>query len=157
VSWLEPHEAIALFAAADEIDREFGLFLRFLCATGMRLGEALRIKIGDVDLSRQAIYLSMTKNGEPRSVYLPPQLVVELANHPRGLDRPKHKRLVRFHASGRLREKFAVAKAEVGLKFSRRQGGFHIFCHTYATWAHGKGLDNYGLVRTGRWKDPPTI
>jgi hypothetical protein len=42
-----------------------------------------------------------------------------------------------------------------GLKFPRRQCGFHLFCHTYATWMHRyNGLDNYGLARTGRWKDP---
>jgi hypothetical protein len=35
------------------------------------------------------------------------------------------------------------------------QRGFHLFCHTYATWMvrYGK-LDNYELARTGRWKDP---
>src|SRR5262249_28048065 len=36
-SWLEPDQAFAVFDAADEIDLEFGLFLRTLCYTGMRL------------------------------------------------------------------------------------------------------------------------
>ena len=41
-----------------------------------------------------------------------------------------------------------------GLKFPRRQDGFHLFCHTYGTWMHRYGdLDTYGLMRTGRWKD----
>jgi integrase len=154
ISWLEPEQAIALFAAADTIAAEFGLFLRLLCATGMRLGEALAIKVGDVDLGHQTIYLPETKNGEPRSVYLPPQLVAVLANHPRGLDRPKQQRLIRYHAGGRLRDMLKEAMAKAGLSFPRRQRGFHLFCHTYATWAHRGGLDNFGLVRTGRWKDP---
>jgi integrase len=50
VSWLEPEQAFALFAAADTRDAEFGMFLRLLCYTGMRLGEALAIKIGQVNL-----------------------------------------------------------------------------------------------------------
>jgi hypothetical protein len=38
---------------------------------------------------------------------------------------------------------------------SRRQGGFHLFCHTYGTWTrHYGNLDTVGLTRTGRWKDP---
>jgi hypothetical protein len=32
-----------------------------------------------------------------------------------------------------------------GLKFPRRQGGFHLFCHTYGTWmTRYGGLDTYG-------------
>ena len=39
--------------------------------------------------------------------------------------------------------------------FPRRQGGFHIFCHTYGSWMHRFGeLDTHGLTRTGRWADP---
>jgi len=42
-----------------------------------------------------------------------------------------------------------------GLSFPRRQGGFHLFCHTYGTWMHRFGeLDTFGLTRTARWKDP---
>jgi hypothetical protein len=41
--WWEPQDAFALFEAADSIDNEFGLFLRFLCYTGLRLSEACRV------------------------------------------------------------------------------------------------------------------
>ena len=45
--------------------------------------------------------------------------------------------------------------ATCGLVFPRRQGGFHLFCHTYGTWMHRYGrLDSFGLARTDRWKDP---
>jgi len=155
VSWLEKEQAFALLAAADRIDHEFGMFCRLLCYTGMRLGEALAIKLGAVDLERQSIYLPETKNGESRTVHLTPELVTELANHPRGLDRPASERLVRFHASGPFREKLKAAMKAAGLSFPRRQGGFHLFCHTYATWMHQvNGMDNFALARTGRWKDP---
>ncbi len=40
------------------------------------------------------------------------------------------------------------------LSFPRREGCFHIFCHTYGTWMtrYGK-LDTEGLVRTKRCKN----
>src|SRR5437763_685600 len=86
-TWLEPDQAFALFKAADDLDAEFGLLLRTLCYTGMRLGEALNVRLRHVRLDRQTIYLPETKNGEARPVYLPPRLVTALANHPRGLGR----------------------------------------------------------------------
>src|SRR5262249_8907991 len=103
VSWLEPAQAFAVFAAADEIDAEFGLFLRLLCYTGMRLGEAISIKLAEGDLEGQKIYLSKTKNSDARRVHLTSELVVALANHPRGLERDPTERLFRFHVNGHLR------------------------------------------------------
>jgi integrase len=158
VSWLEPEQAFALLAAAEQLDPEFGMFCRLLCYTGMRLGEALAIKVGAVDLERRAIYLPETKNGESRTVHLTPELVVALANHPRGLDRPADERLVRFSVSGRFRAKLKRAMKAAGLSFPRRQAGYHLFCHTYATWMRRyNGMDNYALARTGRWKDPRSV
>ena len=47
------------------------------------------------------------------------------------------------------------AIAAASLSFPRRQGGFHLYCHTYATWLYRYGeLDTIALPRTGRWKDP---
>jgi len=154
-SWLEPEQAFRLFDEADKINLEFGLFLRTLCYTGMRLSEASNIKMGHVDLSRQFIYLPETKNGEARSVYLPPVLITAFANHPRGMQRDPHVRLFRFHKGGRLYDMLKDAMTAARLAFPRRQGGFHLFCHTYGTWMHRyAGLDNYALSRTDRWKDP---
>ena len=71
------------------------------------------------------------------------------------LDRPADDKLFRFHNGGRLRKILALAIARAGLTFPKRQGGFHLFCHTYGTWMKRYGnLDTYGLTRTGRWKDP---
>jgi len=129
------------------------------------------------------LYVPDTKNGEPRPVHLPPVLVTALrelpprvgrprkaagrvlANGAAGrsrvsagvpwLDRPTDEKLFRFCAGGRLRDMLALAIKRARLSFPRRQGGFHLFCHTYGTWMHNyAGLDTYGLTRTGRWKDP---
>jgi len=182
-SWLEPEQAFALFRAADAIDAEFGLFLRFLLYTGMRLSEALSVRLGQLDLKRQFLYVPKTKNSEPRAVYLPPALVQALRRQPPRpsrprasveqvlpngsggrsrvdagvpfLKRPRESRLFRFHAGGALRGLLSRAKAAAGITLPRRQGGFHVMCHSYGTWQRRYGgLDTYGLTRTGRWKDP---
>jgi integrase len=71
------------------------------------------------------------------------------------LERHADEKLFRFHIGGRLRGMLQLAMRRAGLSFPRRQGGFHLFCHTYGTWMTRYGnLDTYGLVRTRRWKDP---
>jgi integrase len=154
VSWLEPTQAFSIFTAADAIDAEFGLFLRLLCYTGMRLSEALSIKLSQVDLEGQNIYLPKTKNSDARRVHLTPDLVVALANHPRGLNRNPAQRLIRFQVSGHLRDMLTSAIGATGLSFPRRQRGFHLFRHTWATWMRRYGgLDTSGLLETGAWRD----
>ena len=154
VSWIRPEQAFAIFAAADAIDAEFGLFLRLLCYTGMRLGEASSVKISQLDLASSSIYLPKTKNSDARRVHLTPELVAVLANHPRGLDRPAGERLIRFHISGHLREMHATALEKAGVQLPRRQAGFHVWRHTWATWMRKfAGLDTSGLLETGAWRD----
>ena len=180
-SWLELEQAAMLFAAADDVDVEFGLLCRFLLYTGMRLGEALGVKLRDLKLDRSFVYLPDSKNGEPRGCHLPPNLVLAMkAQPPRRmttvvrdnsghflsgkpladegvpfLDRHPESKLFRFHNGGALRSMLKSAMKAAGLFFPRRQGGFHIFCHTYGSWMHRfAGLDRHGLTRTGRWADP---
>lgn len=181
-SWLEPDQAFALFEEADKTDPEFGLLCKFLLYTGMRLSEALSREMRDIRLGTRAfVYLPDSKNGEPRGCHLPPFLVGAFMAQParkvsevvRGdaghfqtgrplqdagvpfLERSPEAKLFRFHDGGALRAMLRAAMKAAGLSFPRRQGGFHIFCHTYGSWMHRFGnLDTYGLVRTRRWKDP---
>ena len=54
-----------------------------------------------------------------------------------------------------MRKMLARAMDDAGLSFPPRYRGFHLFCHTYASWMVGiNKMDNYALARTGRWKDP---
>src|SRR6516164_2309485 len=153
VSWLTPAQAFAVLAAADEIDAEFGLFLRLLLYTGMRLGEALSIVVAQLDLALQMLYLPKTKNSEARRVHLTPELVAALANHPRGLERDGSERLIRFHAGGYLRNMLGATMAAAGVSFPPRQRGFHLFRHTWATWMRRYGgLDTSALLETRAWR-----
>lgn len=139
-----------MFVAAGEVDAEFRLFLIVLAYCGPRLSEGLAISADDIRLPEAFGFIGTTKNGDPRPVHLPPIVVAELANHPRGLDRPGE-RLFRFSKNGYLYGllKETRAKAKLGRKFA-----FHTFRHTWATWMRRyAGLDIKGLVDTGAWKD----
>src|SRR5258706_12481412 len=181
--WLEPEQAFPLIDAAYEIDPEFGLFCLTLLYPGMRLGDPIKSKLRDLKLNEALLYVPDSKNGEPRPVHLPPVVVEAFRDQPPRTARPRKasgeplangaagrsrrdagvpflnrspdEKLFRFHIGGRLRKMLALAMKDAGLKFARRQGGFHLFCHTYGTWMTRYGdLDTYGLVRTKRWKDP---
>jgi integrase len=156
---------------------------RILCYTGMRISEMLAVKLGDLDLDGRTIYLPKTKNNEARSVYLTAELVEALRAQPprkarprsdgtqrlaRGvagqsrrdaglpfLERGDEARLFRFSQGGKLRKMLSLAMRRARLVFPVRQGGFHIFCHTYGSWMSRYGdLDTFALTRTERWKDP---
>lgn len=179
-SWLEQDQAFALFEAADKLDLEFGLLCRFLTYTGLRLDEALSRKLSDLRINRAYLYLGESKTGEPRGVHLPPRLVewilaqparpvTEVVRDAHGhflsgrpledagvpwLQRAPTAKLFRFHDGGALRKLLKDAMEACELSFPRRQGAFHIFCHTYGSWMHRFGLlDRHGLTRTGRWAD----
>lgn len=151
--WLWPEQAVKLFDEADKLDPEFGLLCKtLLYAGGLRLSEGLSLLIDNVRLSENFAFLPVSKNEDPRALHLPPFLVVELANHPRGMSRPGE-RVFKFHKSGHIYSLLKTAAFKAGVDLPPRLA-FHIFCHTYATWMRRYGkLDTKGLVGTRRWKD----
>ena len=130
----------------------------------MRLSEALGVKLRDVRLERAFVYLPDSKNDEPRGCHLPPFLVEAFQAQPprrthvhsaRGrrwrkgeggkgprdagvpcLERGRDEKLFQFHKGSALDRLLRLAKKSAGLSFPRRQGGFHLFCHTYGSWMH---------------------
>lgn len=153
--WLWPEQAWRLFAAAGALDAEFRLFLIMLVATGLRLSELLRLTTDATRLAEAFAYVPDTKTGTPQPVHLPPALVAELANHPRGLDRPGET-VFRFHKGGHIYALLRVAaiKAEVELPPRR---AFHILRHSYATWMRRfAGADLQALLGTN-WKSIKSV
>jgi integrase len=144
-------------------------------------------RLRNLNLKQGKLYLGKTKNGEPVMVHLPPIVVEKFKAMPprparpnksgikkgklrKGeagmsqrdagvpfLERDPDARLFRFHKGGYLRNMLADAMESAGLSFPPRERGFHLFCHTYATWMLSGGMDNYALARTGRWKDPRSV
>lgn len=149
--WLWPEEAERLFDAGRALDAEFGALLVFLCYTGCRLSEALDLKCDDLHITEAEALIKTTKNGDPRRVFLPPVIIAELANHPRGLDRTG-KRVFRFAKSGRLYKTLTIAAENANVTMPDREA-FHLLRHTFATWMRRYGgADTKGLIATGAWK-----
>lgn len=155
VAWLQPDQAFRMFEAARKEDPEFAGLLVFLCYTGCRLNEALALTCDKLLLSEAFAYLPQTKNEDPRGVHLPPVIVTELANHPRGLDRGREK-VFRFRKCGRLYTLMGRVKTATGPDVEHIT--FHTFCHTWATWMRRyAGMDTRGLIGTGRWRDQQSV
>jgi len=147
--WMTVDQAQRMLDAAGEADQEFRVFLSLLLYTGLRLSEAMNASCDNIDLSAAMLYVPETKNSDPRAVHLPPTLVAEMANHPRGMDRPRQT-ICRFRKNGHLYTLLKNAKKAANLPHVK----FHTFRHTWATWMRRYGgLDSKGLVGTGAWRD----
>jgi integrase len=161
--WLRPEDATGIVQAADTFDAEFGLFLRVLLYTGIRLGEALALRWSDI--GEGTAWVRRQKGGIASDVRLRADLAERLAAH--GPQEP-HRRVFRFHQGGDLKHKLTRAKlGYLGLPCPTRRpvgwrpptnrlswANFHSFRHTFATWMRQAGTDVQGLVATGNWRDP---
>jgi integrase len=148
--YFEPREVERLIAAASEQNREFGLLLLFLLCTGLRLSEALSLQVRHLSLEDARAYVEKTKNGLPRTVHLPPQLVAAMANHPRGYDREG--RVFRFSKCSRLYQRLQDAADSARVIIPDRVA-FHALRHTYGAYMRRYGdLDTSGLVAAGAWR-----
>ena len=152
VRWLKPEEAEAVVSHARGVDLELAALLVTLLYTGMRLGEALSVTRDMLDLDAAEIVLGRTKNGEPRTVYLPPYAVTTLRAHV-GRIGERH-RLFRFTKGQRLYQKLAKATGAAGVPWFT----FHYARHTWATWMRRyAGVDELGLIATGAWADRKSV
>lgn len=164
--FLLPPDAFAIIQAATSIDPEMARLLSFLLYTGCRIGEALALDWERVALDDRLAYIEKSKNDDPRTVQMTPELCALLEPH-----RKPAGRVFRFHQGGHRNFIFLNAKvAACGLgPVKRPKPGermkippyrlawvtFHTFCHTWATWMRRYGgTDVQGLVATGRWRDP---
>jgi integrase len=161
-----PADAFAIIAAADEIDVEFGLYLRLLLYTGIRKSEGLSILPEDTQPDERAAWLRRSKNDDPRMLKLREDIVGPLVAH---LKDHKGDRLFKFKDGGHFKHLLTRAKLAVcGLPCPKRRPtgwkppeyrlafvGFHTFRHTWATWMRRYGgADVQGLAATKNWRDP---
>ena len=147
--WMTLEQASKLFDEAGKVDPELRTFLTLLCYTGLRLSEAINLRVSNINMGECYAFIPKTKNELPRAVFLPPPLIAELANHPRGMNRPTET-VCRFRKNGHFYTLFRKAKTAAGLPKITP----HTFRHTWATWMRRYAkLDLKGLVDTGAWKD----
>ncbi len=135
--------------------------MTFCLYTGCRASEALRLlKCENVMLQDRTAYLvDPTKNGDPRAVHLPPELVAALANHPRGLNRDGN--VFRWtRAVPESNKEFYALLKEIYAKAGVDPKGapIHILRHTYATWMRRYANANErDLTDTGAWRDRDSV
>lgn len=161
-----PDDAFAIIGAADQIDPEFGLYLRLLLYTGIRKSEGLDALAADVKPEERSAWLRTSKNEDPRMLKLREDIIEPLTRH---LEGHGGERLFKFNDGGHFKHLLLRAKlAACGLPCPRRRAtgwkppahrlvfvGFHTFRHTWATWMRRYGgADVQGLTETGNWRDP---
>jgi integrase len=161
-----PADAFAIVTAADEIDAEFGLYLRLLIYTGIRKSEGLGLLAADVQPAEHAAWLRDSKNEDPRMLKLRDDIVGPLQKH---LEGATGDRLFRFKDGGHFKHLLLRAKLRAcGMPCPTRRPtgwkppeyrlafvGFHTFRHTWATWMRRYGgADVQGLAETKNWRDP---
>lgn len=149
--WLTPDQAWRFLAAAETVDADFARFLAVLLYTGLRLSEALGLTWDRIELEEAAAFIpgNQTKNGDPRTVFLPEPAIRalgELAPRKRPLQ------VWRWNKGGRLYNLMKATRIAAGDDLA--WVNFHSFRHTWATWMRRYGgLDTTGLVATGAWRD----
>jgi integrase len=162
-------DAQAVIAAADAHDAEFGLLLRFLLYTGVRIGEALALRWEDTAIEESFAWVRFSKNGDPRALRLRDDLRDALIAHRAGATFGK---VFRFRWGGGFKDRLTWAKlAACGVAKPKRRKAetkeqrripphrlnwvtYHTFRHTWATWMRRYGgIDVEGLVATKNWRD----
>ncbi len=126
--------------------RELKFYVRFLCLTGCREQEALKVRWSDVDLWNQQLTIGAdadTKNSKHRIVNFTPELkdLLHKMNESRAPDSsflfPSPQRGERDIAAKSLRESFKLARLKAGLPHI----GFHDFRHFFASQCVMAGID----------------
>jgi integrase/recombinase XerD len=139
-SVLSPQEVARLLTALTQ-DRD-RLLAQAGYGCGLRLGEVLHLKVGDVDSRRMVLHIRQAKGRKDRLVPLPPQLLEHLRAHwrryrPADWLFPGHKPGQPLCAAA-LQRRFHEVVQRCG--FGRRVS-FHTLRHSYATHQLEAGVD----------------
>ncbi|KGV45210.1 phage integrase family protein [Burkholderia pseudomallei MSHR4012] len=104
-------EARLLEAAGQSKTPALKLCIILAIETGMRSGEMVKLDWRQIDLARHVIRLSLTKNGDPRTVPLSERAEDAI----RALPQQASGRLTTFHDARGLRKAFALACKRAGI------------------------------------------
>ena len=138
-----------------------------LCATGMRLSEALRVDTTDIDVEAGTLLVKASKNGSDHLIPVHPSTARALMAF---VDSPERSRLDlrvgdllfvsmrrKPHQPITIEENFARLRAGCGIEWQGRPPRLHDFRHTFATrqmirayTTNGTGPDNM-LALVSNW------
>jgi site-specific recombinase XerD len=144
---LSREEVAAIFAHTGNLGHR--AFLMTTYGAGLRLLEACRLKVGDLDSERMTIRVERGKGAKDRYTLLSPELIKELRGYwivhrprlwlfpsPRNLHRPMHPKTAQ-----RI---YYRAKARAGIT---KDGGIHALRHAFATHQLEAGTDVHTIQR----------
>ncbi|ASC69404.1 Integrase/recombinase [Halomicronema hongdechloris C2206] len=77
----------------------YQLVAKLLYGSGLRLNEALRLRVKDLDFAQQQITVRDTKGGESRRTMLPTSVSADLKDHLHGVRQLHHQDLAQGHGS----------------------------------------------------------
>lgn len=129
-------------------ERRYQTFILVSFSMGLRLGEALNIRVADIDSERMTLHVRQGKGKKDRFVILP-QLALEAlraywASHrnptwlfPRGRDHAERARANRPMDRGGLQRSFKQIVADVGI---RKEVTLHTLRHCYGTLLTDAGV-----------------
>jgi integrase/recombinase XerD len=130
------------------LSRKQRMLLTTMYATGMRVGEAVELRVNDIDSRRMTILVSRGKGNKQRLVPLAPALLTELRlfwqthRNPVWLF-PSHKP-DRHLSIASVERMCARARARAGLK---RRFSTHALRHTFATELLEAGVDLFSIQK----------
>ncbi len=110
------------------------VFIHLLCMTGCRAGEALKLKLSDLDFGKRSLCIPANKGGKPRHLHISPALQDHLCRY-----------LAYRHRIGRIDEWLLISASRKGrwtyngvrkmLKDLSQVMGFDIHCHAFRRYA----------------------
>ena len=143
---LSQEEVVRFFAAVPNVKHR--VILMTLYATGLRISEALRLRLVDIDSSRMVVRVEQGKGRKDRYTMLSPVLLAILREYWK-ISRPKtwlfqHRYLDKPLTTNTMRQIVRLAREKAGIKKNVRT---HDMRHAFATHLLEKGV-NIRIIQT---------
>jgi len=141
-----------ILAFMEHSSPHLGALACFMFLTGARVGEALGVLWGDVDLTAAKVRIIMGKlGGEERIAHMPPELVAALANIPTNRNPDDQVFAYSMSSAVTIPWKAVIKRAEI------KKVTPHGCRHGFATSLMHAGIDPVTVAKRGGWKSPAQL
>jgi len=131
-----------------------GALCCFMFMTGARVGEAVEVLWGDVDLSAATVLIRETKIGSERVAHMPPALVAAIANIES--NRKPDEKVFKYSSRDTVKPQWNKVLRRGAMK-KYKPLSFHSCRHGFATALLHKGVDPITVAKLGGWKSPQHV
>ena len=151
IPWKTPKrpQRLPVILSRDEIERilravknkKHYLLLALSYGAGLRVSEAINLRVGDIDLDELIVTIRQSKGKKDRRTVLPEKLKNDLRSLVAG--RELHEYLFESNRGGKLHERSAQKMFNDSLKTSgiKKDASFHSLRHSFATHLLENGVD----------------